>query len=114
MHIVHLSCYLQLQRCAAGQSGAPDSGEAGDGAGRHVSGSGHDKGAATGAGTARPAVGVAALDRPGRDGRELLELLAAADLALYRAKNTGRDRVCLYGPADAGRGASHGIPGASH
>jgi diguanylate cyclase (GGDEF)-like protein len=40
-------------------------------------------------------IGVAAL---GRHGRDLFELLAAADLALYRAKNTGRDRVCLYNP----------------
>jgi len=40
-------------------------------------------------------IGVAALYQHGRD---LFELLAAADLALYRAKHTGRDRVCLYDP----------------
>jgi len=40
-------------------------------------------------------IGVAAL---GRHGDDLFELLAAADLALYRAKDTGRDRVCLYNP----------------
>jgi len=28
-------------------------------------------------------------------GRDLIELLASADLALYRAKQSGRDRVCL-------------------
>ncbi len=44
-------------------------------------------------------IGVAVL---GCHGRDLFELLAAADLALYRAKNTGRDRVCLYAPAGAG------------
>jgi len=43
-------------------------------------------------------IGVAVL---GRHGRDLFELLAAADLALYRAKSTGRDRVCLYQPPDA-------------
>ena len=43
-------------------------------------------------------VGVATL---GTHGEELFELLAAADIALYRAKNTGRDRVCLYDPSDA-------------
>ena len=48
-------------------------------------------------------IGVAAL---GRHGRDLFELLAAADLALYRAKNTGRDRVCLYDPADAAPGTA--------
>jgi diguanylate cyclase (GGDEF)-like protein len=44
-------------------------------------------------------IGVAAL---GRHGHDLFELLAAADLALYRAKDTGRDRICLYDP-DTGR-----------
>lgn len=47
-------------------------------------------------------VGVAVL---GVHGRDLFELLAAADLALYRAKKTGRDRVCLYQAADAAPGA---------
>ncbi len=47
-------------------------------------------------------IGVAAL---GSHGTDLFELLAASDLALYRAKNTGRDRVCLYDPADAARSA---------
>jgi len=49
-------------------------------------------------------IGVAEL---GQHGRDLFELLAAADLALYRAKHTGRDRVCLYEPADAAPGATH-------
>lgn len=46
-------------------------------------------------------IGVAVL---GVHGRDLFEMLAAADLALYRAKKTGRDRVCLYNPADAAPG----------
>lgn len=41
--------------------------------------------------TVTVSIGVAAL---GRDGNELFELLAAADAALYRAKQAGRDRVC--------------------
>ncbi len=41
-------------------------------------------------------VGVAAL---GTHGSELLELLTAADAALYRAKTGGRDQVCLPPPA---------------
>jgi diguanylate cyclase (GGDEF)-like protein len=49
-------------------------------------------------------IGVASL---GEHGHDLFELLAAADLALYRAKHTGRDRVCLYDPADAAPGTSH-------
>ncbi len=33
--------------------------------------------------------------------------VAAADLALYRAKHTARDRVSLYDPADAAPDTSH-------
>jgi diguanylate cyclase (GGDEF)-like protein len=42
-------------------------------------------------------IGVAIL---GSHGDDLGELLDAADRALYRAKGSGRDRVCLSGPDD--------------
>ena len=45
-------------------------------------------------------IGVAVF---GQHGRDLFELLAATDVALYRAKDKGRNQVCLYGgdePAD--------------
>jgi diguanylate cyclase (GGDEF)-like protein len=45
--------------------------------------------------TVTVSIGVAAL---GRDGEDLFELLAAADAALYRAKKSGRDRVCTLPP----------------
>jgi diguanylate cyclase (GGDEF)-like protein len=43
-------------------------------------------------------IGVAVL---GSHGDDLNELLDAADRALYKAKDTGRDKVCLSDPADA-------------
>ncbi|RSN70481.1 GGDEF domain-containing protein [Actinomadura sp. WAC 06369] len=42
--------------------------------------------------TVTVSIGVALFDTHGED---LIELLATADLALYRAKSSGRDRVCL-------------------
>jgi diguanylate cyclase (GGDEF)-like protein len=43
-------------------------------------------------------IGVAVL---GQHGDDLSQLIDAADRALYRAKRTGRDRVCLSEPGDA-------------
>jgi len=63
-------------------------------------------------------IGVAALDSGSR--RELAQLMAAADAALYRAKASGRDQVQMIsttrglsavsgpGAGDAARGANGG------
>jgi diguanylate cyclase len=45
--------------------------------------------------TVTVSIGVAAL---GTHGSELFELLAGADAAVYRAKESGRDQVCLLPP----------------
>ncbi len=45
--------------------------------------------------TVTVSIGVAEL---GQHGHDLFELLAAADLALYRAKDAGRNQVRLYVP----------------
>ena len=47
-------------------------------------------------------IGVAVL---GQHGNDLFELLAAADVALYRAKEAGRDRVHVYAHS-AGKAAA--------
>ncbi len=58
--------------------------------------------------TVTVSIGVAML---GTHGRDLFELLAAADLALYRAKRAGRDRICLFNGGFNGCTPTHGDGG---
>ncbi|MCW2929793.1 MAG: putative diguanylate cyclase [Actinomycetia bacterium] len=46
-------------------------------------------------------IGVSAMERG--TNRELADLLTAADSALYRAKQAGRNRVCMSAPVQAGQ-----------
>ena len=53
-------------------------------------------------------IGISVL---GQHGSDLFELLAAADLALYRAKDAGRDQVQLYSPGQRSAKAEADLEG---
>ena len=55
-------------------------------------------------------IGVAVLGSHNGSHNSLVDLLESADRALYRAKHTGRDRVCLASPADTVPGARRPAP----
>jgi diguanylate cyclase (GGDEF)-like protein len=64
--------------------------------------------------TAGPGVGVTisiGVSVLGLHGRDMFELLAAADLALYRAKESGRDQVRLFAAGDEGTARTGRPPG---
>lgn len=99
---------MRVPACAGGNGAG---GVAGGGGGSRASGAGangttRDGGTGTGTdgdGDAASTVGVTisiGVSMLGTHGRDMFELLAAADLALYRAKESGRDRVCLFADGD--------------
>jgi len=99
----------QLPIYAAGRSGAP--GGSGSAGAPGASGAPGSAGGAPGSERVpvTVSIGVAALDAGSR--RELTELLAAADAALYRAKASGRDQVQMISTS---RGLSAVRPPADH